>query len=1096
MKKTKKIINNLKRIIIKNKFIFLVLIFALIIGKVAIPRIFAQLQPVKSVEILSEKLDYTKKEPGSWKIDKSAKWISKGNAEITFDLDTITKENNKYVDIIFVLDISGSMEGEKLDRVKSDTTELINSILVNEENRASIITFDTNSQLVLGLTNNRTDLITAVNNLTTGDTTNYYQALVNVDNILKEYENNVERKCVVLFLTDGYPNEETPNEEWQYSYLKNQYPFLTINGIQYEMGSVILDPIKKVSDKQFFADVKTLNNILFEASTTAENYENFEISDYVDTNYFTVENSDDISVSQGKITFDKDQQKISWNIEELKSGSKANMKIKVKLKEEFIDKGGIYPTNEKEEIKSKINDSLEDINSPKTPVLSDNYKVTYDGNLPEGCSNTTIPDDERHSVFDVVQISDTKISCDGYQFKGWKITNKNIQKINDEYFNMPEEDVMIRGEWSKIAINKSLEGKMYKVETLQKVISDGALPDDVPSEFVTGEKGIEFDKSASDTNGKGLYVLSSTKNDKYPIYYYRGDVANNNVLYANMCWKIVRTTSTGGTKLIYNGLPDENNKCSNTSDATIGKGYYNSRDTIPQGVGYTYGTYPNYTMAVASEEWIYSSTRIDNNRYYSDTVNYENGVYSFENSTKIDSSSYESLVGKYVYSNVNENHTSTEAYYVAAVSGSIMYYIRLYNGNLLDYYNKLYTLGDAITENEDGTFTLENSFTIEKKDWYNNYNRVNVGYYICEGESATCSKPKYVVSVDNDEFAAIDTTNKYVYGNSFTYENGKYTLKDTVSFWNYSENYEQLKQHHYTCLNTSGVCTSLYYIYNSEGNRANSVRLSNGDSIEDAINVMKSNQKDSEAKKAIDSWYESNLLDYTDYLEDTIWCNDRSVFNKDTTGWNPNGGSTTEDLYFGANGRIEKSPIEFQLTCPNKNDSFTVSSENGNGYLKYPSALITADEIVLAGHFGARYLSSSSHLWTMTPNRAGSYFARMFDSSSALSENEIFNVFGYRPMISIKNDVKVNGGTGLADSPYILDLATKYKISIQTENADIIPTKNEALVGGIITLTSVSGNYEVASFKLNGTLVEGNSFEMPEEDAVITDVITIEKNSN
>ena len=99
-------------------------------------------------------------------------------------------------------------------------------------------------------------------------------------------------------------------------------------------------------------------------------------------------------------------------------------------------------------------------------------------------------------------------------------------------------------------------------------------------------------------------------------------------------------------------------------------------------------------------------------------------------------------------------------------------------------------------------------------------------------------------------------------------------------------------------------------------------------------------------------------------------------------------------------------------------------------------------------------------------------------------------------MIYKKNDVKVNGGTGLADSPYILDLATKYKISIQTENADIIPTKNEALVGGIITLTSVSGNYEVASFKLNGTLVEGNSFEMPEEDAVITDVITIEKNSN
>ena len=33
--------------------------------------------------------------------------------------------NNQYTDIIFVLDISGSMAGEKLERVKSDSKELI-----------------------------------------------------------------------------------------------------------------------------------------------------------------------------------------------------------------------------------------------------------------------------------------------------------------------------------------------------------------------------------------------------------------------------------------------------------------------------------------------------------------------------------------------------------------------------------------------------------------------------------------------------------------------------------------------------------------------------------------------------------------------------------------------------------------------------------------------------------------------------------------------------------------------------------------------------------------------------------------------------------
>lgn len=44
----------------------------------------------------------------------------------------------------------------------------------------------------------------------------------------------------------------------------------------------------------------------------------------------------------------------------------------------------------------------------------------------------------------------------------------------------------------------------------------------------------------------------------------------------------------------------------------------------------------------------------------------------------------------------------------------------------------------------------------------------------------------------------------------------------------------------------------------------------------------------------------------------------------------------------------------------------------------------------------------------------------------------------------------------------------------------------------IITLSSISGNYLVESFKMNGTLVEGNTFVMPEENVEITDIQTSE----
>ncbi len=38
----------------------------------------------------------------------------------------------------------------------------------------------------------------------------------------------------------------------------------------------------------------------------------------------------------------------------------------------------------------------------------------------------------------------------------------------------------------------------------------------------------------------------------YPVIYYRGNVTNN-VYFEGHCWQIIRTTETGGTKLVYNG---------------------------------------------------------------------------------------------------------------------------------------------------------------------------------------------------------------------------------------------------------------------------------------------------------------------------------------------------------------------------------------------------------------------------------------------------------------------------------------------------------------------------------------------------------------
>ena len=52
-----------------------------------------------------------------------------------------------------------------------------------------------------------------------------------------------------------------------------------------------------------------------------------------------------------------------------------------------------------------------------------------------------------------------------------------------------------------------------------------------------------------------LYDGDGSDSYANPVYYYNGAVEDNNVLFAGFCWKIVRTTDTGGVKLIYNGAP-------------------------------------------------------------------------------------------------------------------------------------------------------------------------------------------------------------------------------------------------------------------------------------------------------------------------------------------------------------------------------------------------------------------------------------------------------------------------------------------------------------------------------------------------------------
>ena len=953
------------------------IIFAVALCLVSFGYAFAAVGPVRSIRVTSRNTSYENSEEGSWQVTKSGYWTGYGEAEVTLDVDTSLMTNNQYTDIIFVLDISGSMAGEKLDRVKSDSKELISSLLSNQNNRAALITFDTSSQIVSELTNDEELLTSVIDNLQETGTTNYYQALVNVDSILQDYKKESNREMIVLFLTDGYPNEDTPNQITQYQYLKSAYPYITINGIQYEMGDTILSPIKEISDNQFLADMETLNNVLFDASVVPVVYDTYQIVDYIDNENFFLESKNDIKVTIGSVelTEEEGRQKITWTLDSLASGRDANLTMKLKLKDELLGQGGIYPTNESTKVISKIEEQNEDVSTTNTPILADNYTVTYDGNAPEGCTASNIPGSNQYSVYSTVEISDTVPVCEGYQFKGWKIATKDVTKINNNYFTMPESDVEIKAEWSKISTTKTMDGEIYVAPTLYNFMKQEAVMDNTSSEFVSSSTGINFgSRLDNNTNGKGVYIRAGTEDNEYPILYFRGDVDNNHVKFGGFCWLIVRTTESGGTKLIYDGVPDSNGYCQNTGeDSQIGKSQFNQNYTSPADVGYMVGT--RYTYSGKAVEWFnlvgksetYISGMSSTNYYYADSVTYSNGTYTLVNPVQYSwSDNYNNLEGKYTCRS-DTTTSCSEVYYVNdAYSSSRMYYVTMNNGET---YDSLYQ---------------------------------------------EASEPTWI------------------YGNDVEWTGSSYTLVDTVESkpinWSTDRTSVVGNGHRYTCLSSSNTCSTVYYVhYTGDSETIYYITLNNGVNIEGALNEMfpedsnLRNQTDSTIKTTIDNWYSNNMTEYTEYLEDTVWCNDRSIYQ--LNGWD-------KDLYFGPFGKNARSPYVSDLSCPSLADSFTVSSENGNGKLTYPVALLTADEITLAGsgwrgYSSSSYLNTGQYWWSLSPyffNNVSRAYEIGVSFSGALNYFYVNFTYGVRPSVSLAPGILVSRGTGTSTNPYELVL--------------------------------------------------------------------------
>lgn len=182
-------------------------------------------------------------------------------------------------------------------------------------------------------------------------------------------------------------------------------------------------------------------------------------------------------------------------------------------------------------------------------TLNDQYlKVSFDGETPRILSSyeSTTPISGRNSYIlrseRLLELEETP-----HTFNMWLDYDTTKEQANGKTLTGK---IIVKGVYKK-------SSAPYTLEDL--IINDNKLSetDTIPGKRISNETEEVFAK---------------TKDDYGTSYYYRGNVQNNYLLFADMCWRVVRTTGNGGVKLVLynhnNPYRHASNPCSSRYDST------------------------------------------------------------------------------------------------------------------------------------------------------------------------------------------------------------------------------------------------------------------------------------------------------------------------------------------------------------------------------------------------------------------------------------------------------------------------------------------------------------------------------------------------
>ena len=164
-------------------------------------------------------------------------------------------------DLICVIDVSGSMSGQKIDLVKKSLIILVK--MMDKDDRLSLIIFSDDSEILFDLDymtdERKNDVISIINNIEVRDCTNILSGLEKAVTILKKIqkEKNDKRASSILLLSDGcdnYSNDyNTLSSKFKKFYQKKHLNF-TLNTFGYgnDHDPKMMNGLANLRDGSFF----------------------------------------------------------------------------------------------------------------------------------------------------------------------------------------------------------------------------------------------------------------------------------------------------------------------------------------------------------------------------------------------------------------------------------------------------------------------------------------------------------------------------------------------------------------------------------------------------------------------------------------------------------------------------------------------------------------------------------------------------------------------------------------------------------------------------------------------------------------------------